>query len=200
MRKAKQARTVLERRELVSRMLSLEFSPDEIAAKLGILRKTVYNDMLWIREFARKKILLNRKEVMDLAFTRLEMVSREAVLAWRRSQEDAVEITEETVPDEETGLAVVVKRTEKRKGQVGSPAFLDTVKDATWKTATLFGAVVKDVTPVGLGAEVIPDKQIFVGIIDSFEQADAVRGKSYARIEDSAGHVDVAQAGAVLPV
>ena len=100
MRKAKQARTVLERRELVSRMLSLEFSPDEIAAKLGILRKTVYNDMLWIREFARKKILLNRKEVMDLAFTRLEMVSREAVLAWRRSQEDAVEITEETVPDD----------------------------------------------------------------------------------------------------
>ena len=144
MRQKKQALSVLDRREMVSRMLSLEYSQDEIAQKLGIRKATVCKDAYWIREFARKKILLNRKEVMDLAFNRLEMVSREAVLGWRRSQEDAVEVTTETVPDEESGGEVVVKRIEKRKGQVGSPAFLDTVKDATWKTATLFGAVVKD--------------------------------------------------------
>lgn len=68
---------------------------------------------------------------------RLEYIYREAMNAWRRSQEDEVEETEKDIGH---GQFPGTDRTEKRKGQVGASEFLQTAMKAIHDIRDIWGA------------------------------------------------------------
>lgn len=108
-------------------------SQNSTAKKFKVVQSTISETCKKLDAWFADQYMGRIREIKANHTQRLEYIYREAMNAWRRSQDDAVEETER---EGERGTT----RTEKRKGQVGASEFLQTAMKAIHDIRDIWGA------------------------------------------------------------
>lgn len=138
--------TVVKRQNLkaillpkITKLALAGLTQQEIADKVGCVKSTVSNYLAELREECRQKAAEDTTELVARMLARYELVFREAMEAWWRSQEDKVsrrtetedlvlpECEEQCVSPQESKKR---KRSVKREGQAGDASLLNTAANA----------------------------------------------------------------------
>lgn len=135
---------VEERRDRVAYYYCSGFSMMAICKQVGTNPATVADDLKAIREVWKERYTRQYGERLDEELAKIDLIEQEAWKAWEKSSQDEIYLTHriEMVPQFEkpekgTGTKGKIKKAplvtlkevkdEKRKAQVGNPAFLDKV-------------------------------------------------------------------------
>lgn len=128
-----------QRDSRISRVIDLyvrNYSPDEIAAKLGV----DHAEVAGILRAARKRWKARTKRSIDKLISyevaKLDAVERAAWDGWDRSQKDQIQTVNEVV---DTPKGPQTKDGVKRIGQAGAPGFLTTITATVRQRCELLG-------------------------------------------------------------
>ncbi len=134
---------------IITQLHFQRFSQAEIAkqvkkitrAKYSITQQTVSNDIKEIEKRLSEATIEEANTARMEKLVELKVLKAENWRAWRRSQEDAETLTEESVKPKKDARRkpVPVKSTKQAKGQSGNPAFLRLILDCIREEKELLG-------------------------------------------------------------
>ena len=169
---------LMERRVNAARMWRLGYSLREIADRLEIASGTAWNDI----HDTRCRLLLQEgvtKEDKRVAgWFEQEVYKHEALRAWERSKQDAIEIIEEPDPTPEDPDHMKVVQV-KRVGQCGDASYLKVAQKAEERQARIYGTDVdpKALDPFSQESEEEQDgSRTYRGVVDGRDEANESRG------------------------
>lgn len=175
---------LLERRLAALRMWRLGHKLKTIAERLGIGVSTVWDDINDARRRLELMSEITKKDKRLDGWVQQEIIKQEALQAWERSKEDAVEITE--VPDPEDPGRMIVKE-RKRKPQCGDARYLATAQKAEERQAKIYGTDMNpdQLDPFGDESEDQDGGTTYRAVVQGRGEANAVRGSPLVEVDYS---------------
>jgi len=175
---------LLERRLDALRMWRLGYKLKAIGERLGVSLTTAWSDI----DDAHRRIQLmaeiTKKDKRLDGWVQQEIIKQEALQAWERSKEDAIEITE--VPDPEDPGRMIVKE-RKRKPQCGDARYLATAQKAEERQAKIYGTDMSpdQLDPFADEGDETNDGSTVRGTVVGRNEADQRAGARYVELLDA---------------
>lgn len=144
----------------------------EIAKAEGVSEQAISQRFKKVRDWLAKQAVDSIEEIRRSHTRRLVKIYLDAIRAWKRSLEDAEEISEHTGVNSGT--------TKKRKGQSGNPALLAQARGALQDIRNIWG--VDEITR-GEREERENDRPIITVVVATKEQADGIYRASQLTLE-----------------
>ena len=176
--------SLLDRRTRAFRLHKLGQTLESIAQELGVSTTTIWKDIRWVQQHALACVRLEATFALSQAYSELEVLKREALDGWIRSQLPKTTRTRKRINGKGTD-AEREEVTAQSERQAGDPRFLDQAKDCLWKQAVLLG-MVDDAKQGRLRRSTPEDESLddVVAIVEVTTRAEAaiVYGRRYCRI------------------
>jgi hypothetical protein len=125
---------ILQRRRRVAELFLQSYTQVQIAEQLGVKQPTVSADLRAVREEWRRSSIRDFDQAVEVELKKLELLEREAWLAWERSQEPQ-ESTR--VTNDGSGKGKKAEKTVRRTP--GDPRFLDQIHKCIAARRALLG-------------------------------------------------------------
>lgn len=175
---------LLERRLDALRMWRLGHKLKTIGERLGVSLVTAWNDIDDADRRIKLMAEITKKDKRLDGWVQQEIIKHEALQAWERSKEDAVEITE--VPDPEDPTKMIVREI-KRKGQCGDARYLATAQKAEERQAKIYGTDMNpdQLDPFADEGDETDDGSTVRGTVVGRPEADQRAGARYVELIDA---------------
>jgi len=121
-----------KRRPEVARLYLEGAFQTDIAEQLGVTQATISRDLARIRKEWISSATVNYNEAVAKELARIDNVEREAWEAWRRSQQDAVQVRSGVQAEKSTDVTI-------RTGQTGNPAYMRVILECVKQRCDILG-------------------------------------------------------------
>lgn len=160
-------------RRNIARLYLQGITQADIAAELGVSQPTVSRDLKVIQEQWKVDRVNDLDERKNIELAKIDYLELEYWEAWKRSQLDAEvqTIEQQGVVKDADGKVVGnrIKKTDRKEGQSGNPAFLRGVEWCINKRCEILGLDAPKKTDLTTGGEPLPPPQI-IEIIRTVEK------------------------------